>query len=136
MTSLYDWMASHGYMDSGCDCYDNVFSYPALCIIPNSEPEDAYDRAINWILKETEFMAAGSEPAYDLTGNFAKLVKDNLKGFVEFSQRNKDAYVMDPEEGISEDNVYKGCCTIHSLCAGHYSEESYEDFLRIMGAKA
>ena len=51
MTSLYDWMASHGYMDSGCDCYDNEFSYPALCIIPNSEPEDAYDRAINWILR-------------------------------------------------------------------------------------
>lgn len=136
MVSLYDWMAEHGYMDSGCDCYDNTFSYPALCIIPNSEPDDAYDRTVNWILRNTEFMSAGCTPAYDLVGNFAKLVRDHLNEMVEFSKGNKDEYVMDPEEGISEDNIYKGCCTLHSLCAGYYGEESYEDFLRIMGANA
>jgi hypothetical protein len=130
MVSLYDWMAENGYMDSGCDCYDEHYPYPQLCIIPIAEEEDSYDRAVNWILKQVDFVYAGAEPAYDLIGNFEGFVKSHFAEFVEFSKRNKEEYVMadDPED---EDNIFVGLVTVHSLCAGNYCDEDYDDFMRI-----
>ena len=135
MTSLYDWMADNGYMDSGCDCYDGKFSYPQLCIIPVEEEEDPYDRAVNWILKNVEFIAAGREPAYGLVGDFEKFAKEHFQQFVVFTQGNKEDFIMNGDMD-DDDNIFKAMATIHTLCAGGYSDESYERFLQIMGASA
>lgn len=134
MTSLYDWMADNGYMDSGCDCYDEKYSYPQLCIIPVSEEGDSYDKAVNWILKNVGFVHAGEDPAICLTGDFEGFVKSHMRQFVEFTKRNKEEYVMnnDPND---EDNIFKGLATVHTLCAGGYGEEDYGDFLKIFATR-
>lgn len=131
MPSLYEWMADHGYMDSGCDCYDENNSYPQLCIIPVSEEIDSYDRVVNWILKETAFVHAGENPAYDLIGDFEGFVREHIDEFIEFTKRNKPTYVMTKTHYDDEDNIYRGLCTVHTLCAGGYADEDYDDFERI-----
>lgn len=126
MPSLYDFMMENGH-EGGCDCYDENYDFPQICMIPIPEEEDTYDVVNNWILRNTELVSFGKiTPEYDTVGDFAKLVKDHLEQFKRFSELfNKEGYII---KGEDEDSIYAGCCTIHSLMAGYYGDEQYDRF--------
>ena len=130
--SVHDFMVNNGYL-GGCDCYDEEFDMPGICMSPMTVPhgeEDTYDLVNDWILRNTELAYYGKiEPVYDTVGRFSKLVRDHLPQFIQFSNRfNNDDYKI---TGDDEQSIYNGVCTVHSLAAGYYGEEQYDAFMEI-----
>jgi len=126
MTTLYDFMMENGH-EGGCDCYDDTYDVPGICMIPIPEEQDTCDTVNNWILRNTELVSFGRDvPEYDTVGDFAKLVKDHLEQFKRFSELfNEKGYIV---KGDDEDSIYAGVCTIHTLMAGGYGYEQYDRF--------
>ena len=132
MTSLYDFMIMNGH-EEGCDCYDNEYEMPGICMIPipDDEVNDYYDVISNWILKSTELVSYDRhKPEYSTIGDFAQLVRDNINEFRIFTAKcNDDRYIV---EGLDDDSLYNGVCTIHSLSAGYYAEEDYAYLAKLL----
>lgn len=134
MGSLWDFMRMNGLM-GGCDCYDDFFDVPGTCMEPIEDEENDYDRVNNWILKNTEKTWADPlHPQYDTMGNFTDLVKKFYPQFVEFSQRNREYFIMSNER--TDEELFKGVCTVFTLMGGGYGDEDYADFVRIFGVSA